>query len=93
MVNQVRASHILVKTEEEAREILDELKKGSNFEKLAQLKSNCPSGRRGGDLGFFGRGMMVSGFEAASFSLDVGEVSEPVKTEFGWHILKVTDKR
>lgn len=93
MFEKVRASHILVKTEKEARAVLTDLKSGSSFEKLAQIKSICPSGRRGGDLGFFTRGMMVGGFEAAAFSLNTNEISEPVNTEFGWHIIKVVDKK
>jgi len=93
MVNQVRAQHILVKTEKEAQNLLEELKKGASFERLAQLHSLCPSGKRGGDLGYFGRGQMVRPFELAAFQLDNGQVSEPVKTEFGWHLVKVIDKK
>lgn len=93
MVSQVHAYHILVKTEAEAQQILAEIKSGASFEKLAQLKSQCPSGRKGGDLGFFGRGQMVKPFESAAFSMKKGEVSQPVKTEFGWHVIKVTETR
>ena len=93
MVSNVRALHILVKTEKEARDILNELKNGANFEKMAQMKSLCPSGKKGGDLGWFGRGMMVREFEKAAFELEKGQMSGPVKTEFGWHIIKVLDKR
>ncbi len=93
MVSQVHGYHILVKTEQEAKQILEELKKGANFERLAQLRSLCPSGKRGGDLGFFGRGQMVRPFEQAAFSLKKGEISQPVKTEFGWHTIKVTEAR
>jgi peptidyl-prolyl cis-trans isomerase C len=93
MVSQVRAFHILVKTETEAQQILSELKGGVRFERLAQLKSQCPSGRKGGDLGFFWRGQMVKPFENTAFALKKGEISEPVRTEFGWHIIKVTEAR
>ena len=93
MVSQVHAFHILAKTEAEAQQILSELKSGIGFEKLAQLKSQCPSGRKGGDLGFFGRGQMIKPFENAAFALKKGEISQPVKTEFGWHIIKVTEAR
>jgi len=93
MVSQVHALHILVKTEQEAKEILSEIKRGSTFERLAQMKSTCPSGKRGGDLGWFGRGSMVRAFELAAFSMKNGEISEPVKTEFGWHVIKVLETK
>ena len=88
---KIRASHILVKTEEEAKKLLEEIKKGADFAKLASEHSMCPSGRDGGDLRFFGRGMMVKPFEDAAFALKKGEVSEPVETQFGWHLIKLTD--
>ncbi len=90
MVNQVKASHILVKTEEKAKEILERINADESFEELAKEHSECPSGKKGGDLGFFGRGMMVRPFELKAFSLSVGEISDPVKTDFGWHIIKRT---
>lgn len=93
MANNIRAYHILVKTEDEAKELLQEIKNGISFEKMAQLKSQCPSGKKGGDLGWFGRGQMVREFEKVAFALEKGELSEPVKTEFGWHIIKLIDKR
>lgn len=91
-INQVRASHLLVKTEAEAKQIREDILSGKeSFETAAEKYSLCPSGARsGGDLGFFGRGMMVPEFETAAFSLPVGEVSEPVKTQFGWHLIVVT---
>ena len=92
MVSQVHALHILVKTEDEAKEILKEIKSGTSFEKLAQLKSTCPSGKKGGDLGWFGRGAMVKEFEDAAFALKKGEVSRPIKTQFGYHLIKLTDR-
>ena len=92
MTTEVRASHILVKTEEEAKNLYDEIKNGASFAKLAEEKSLCPSGQNGGDLGFFGKGMMVKPFEDAAFSLNVGEFSQPVQTQFGWHLIQLTDK-
>jgi len=93
MVTHVHAGHILVKTKEEIDKIVKELKEGYDFRKLAMLKSTCPSGKRGGDLGWFGRGKMVREFELAAFSLKKGEVSDPVKTQFGWHVIKVYDTK
>ena len=90
---KVRASHILVKTEEEANDLLNKLNEGADFGELAQEYSLCPSKRDGGDLRFFGRGMMVKPFEDAAFDLEVGEVSKPVETQFGWHLIKLTDKK
>jgi len=90
MVDRVKASHILVKTEAEAKIVLEKLKAGGNFEKLAMEVSKCPSGRKGGDLGEFGRGMMVRPFELAAFALKPGEMSGIVKTDFGYHIIKRT---
>jgi len=93
MVSQVRASHILVKTEAEAKALLSEIKKGTSFAKLAEAKSLCPSRKRGGDLGFFGRGRMVKEFENAAFALKKGEVSGVVKTQFGYHLIRKTDEK
>lgn len=88
MTNQVHCAHILVKTEAEAKEILEDLQEGVSFSALAQQKSMCPSRKHGGDLGTFGRGQMVKPFEKAAFELEKGQLSPPVKTEFGWHIIK-----
>ncbi|MEM7817622.1 MAG: peptidylprolyl isomerase [Candidatus Aenigmatarchaeota archaeon] len=88
MPDKIQCAHILVKTEQEAKDVLARISKGESFAKLAQEKSLCPSGKRGGDLGFFGRGQMVRPFELAAFALQKGQVSAPVKTEFGWHIIK-----
>ena len=93
MVSQVHAYHILVKSENDAKQILEELKNGASFEKMAQLKSQCPSGKKGGDLGWFGRGKMVREFEKAAFDLEKGKISGPVKTQFGWHIIKTVDNK
>lgn len=89
----VKASHILVPSEDEANTIKTMLDEGEDFAILARQYSKCPSKAMGGDLGYFKRGQMVKAFENAAFSLPVGEVSAPVKTEFGWHLIKVTDKK
>ncbi len=93
MVNEVRASHILVKTESEAKNLVNQIKTGADFGEIAKAHSDCPSARKGGDLGYFGKGMMVKEFENAAFNMKRGQVSEPVKTQFGYHIIKVTDTR
>ena len=93
MVSRIRASHILVEKHSQALRVLDELKKGAGFAQLARRYSQCPSRKRGGDLDFFGRGQMAKEFERAAFALKVGEVSEPVKTEFGYHIIKKTGEK
>jgi len=93
MVSQVHAVHILVKTEEEAKKVLEQLKAGANFGELAMKVSLCPSKRKGGDLGWFGRGMMVKPFEDTTFAMGKGDTSNPVKTEFGWHIIRVLETR
>lgn len=91
---EVRASHILVKTEEKANELFEALAHDGDFAELAQKNSIDPGSKtNGGDLGFFGKGRMVPAFEKAAFGLKEGEVSEPVKSQFGWHIIKVTEKR
>jgi peptidyl-prolyl cis-trans isomerase C len=91
---EVRARHILVPTEEEAKQILAELKKGANFEELAKTKSKDPgAAAQGGDLGYFTKEQMVPEFSEAAFKLEKGQISEPVKSQFGWHIIKVEDKR
>lgn len=90
---EVKASHILVDTEDEAKKIKERLDKGENFEALAKEKSKCPSAPRGGDLGYFGKGRMVPEFEKAAFALKDGEISGPVKTQFGWHIIKITARK
>jgi peptidyl-prolyl cis-trans isomerase C len=92
MTTEIRASHILVKTEQEAKALYDEISNGKSFAEIAEEKSLCPSGQNGGDLGFFGKGMMVKPFEDAAFSLEIGELSQPVETQFGWHLIQVTDK-
>jgi peptidyl-prolyl cis-trans isomerase C len=90
---QVRARHILVDTKEAAEKIIADLKGGAKFEDLAK-QSKDPSGENGGDLGFFGKGQMVPPFEQAAFALEPGKITEtPVQSEFGWHVIKVEEKR
>lgn len=88
-----RASHILVKEEEEAKKIADEIKAGLSFEEAAKKYSTCPSKENGGDLGEFTRGKMVPEFEEAAFKLEENKLSDPVKTQFGYHLIKVQDKK
>lgn len=88
---KIRASHILVETKEQAENLLLDIKNGVAFEDLAKKYSKCPSKRDGGDLRWFGKGMMVKPFEDAAFALKKGEISEPVETQFGWHLIKLTD--
>ena len=92
---EVRASHILVKTEQEAKDIIGQLEKGADFAKLAKEKSVDPSkDRNAGDLGFFSKEQMVKEFAEAAFAMKKGEtVKAPVKTQFGWHVIRVTDRR
>ncbi|UCC58409.1 MAG: peptidylprolyl isomerase [Candidatus Bathyarchaeum sp.] len=88
MPNKVHCAHILVKTEKEVNAILERLKKGEKFSKIAKDISLCPSKKRGGDLGTFGRGQMVKEFEKAAFALEKGQISGIVKTKFGYHIIR-----
>jgi len=90
---QVRARHILVESDEEAEEILKQLNDGADFIELAKEKSTCSSASEGGDLGYFARGQMVKEFEDVAFALDVGEISPVVETQFGYHIIKLLDKK
>ena len=90
---EVRARHILVKTEEEAKDLVSKLRAGGDFNELAKKSSDGPSAHTGGDLGYFSRGQMVKPFEEAAFALEPGQISDPVKSEFGWHVIKVEDKR
>jgi parvulin-like peptidyl-prolyl isomerase len=86
---QIRARHILVETEKEADDIIQELRSGADFAELAEEKSlDTVSGERGGELGFFSKGMMVKEFEDAAFELTVNKISKPIKTDFGWHVIQ-----
>ncbi len=88
MPDKVHCAHILVKTETEAKNIKTRLDKGEKFASIAQSVSLCPSGKKGGDLGTFTRGKMVKEFENVAFKLEKGQTSAPVKTQFGYHIIK-----
>jgi len=90
---EVRARHILVETEEAARAVIEKLDGGADFAELAQQESTGPSAANGGDLGFFSREQMVAPFAEAAFALEPGSVSDPVQTQFGWHVIKVEEKR
>ena len=93
-VREVRASHVLVSSRKEALQIKKDILRGDiTFEDAALRYSQCPSGRRGGDLGYFNRKQMVQSFSDTAFDLKIGEISDPVGTKVGWHIIKTTDKR
>ena len=89
MANKIKCSHILVKKQSEAIAILDKIRQGEKFGKLAkELSIDSGSAKRDGNLGYFSRGKMVKEFETVAFNLEVGKISEPVKTQFGYHIIK-----
>ena len=90
---EMRARHVLLKTEDEAKAVAAEARGGADFAELAKAKSTGPSGPGGGDLGYFTADKMVPEFSAAAAALEVGAVSDPVKTQFGWHVIKLEDKR
>ena len=93
MPSKLHVLHILVKDEKEAFSLLYDINHGKDFGDVAKEKSLCPSGKKGGDLGWFGKGMMVKEFETAAFGMKIGEVSKPVKTQFGWHLIKVVESK
>ena len=93
MTTFVKASHLLVKTEEEALKLKEEIEAGKEFAQAAMEVSLCPSGQNGGDLGYFTKGQMVKEFEDAAFSMEIGEVSAPIRTQFGYHLIYLTDKK
>jgi peptidyl-prolyl cis-trans isomerase C len=90
---EVHARHILVETEDQAKKVEADLKKGADFAELAKKESKDPGASDGGDLGFFTKDQMVPEFSAAAFALEPGKISDPVKTQFGWHVIKVEEKR
>src|SRR5580692_7533883 len=90
---EVHARHILVESEDEAKAVKAELDKGADFAELAKKKSKDPGASDGGDLGFFTKDQMVPEFSAVAFALEPGKISDPVKSQFGWHIIKVEEKR
>ncbi|MHA1729199.1 MAG: peptidylprolyl isomerase [Promethearchaeota archaeon] len=87
---KMRASHILTEKHKIILQVMNMIKNGEDFRKLAHEFSTCPSKKKGGDLGWFTRGKMVPQFENAVLTLKIGEISEPVKTQFGWHLIKRT---
>ncbi|MBN19936.1 MAG: peptidylprolyl isomerase [Bdellovibrionaceae bacterium] len=87
-MDRVNAQHILVKTQHEAEDLLKKIEEGASFEQLASDFSSCPSGKQGGNLGSFGKGQMVPEFETAAFGLEIGQISGPVQTQFGYHLIK-----
>ena len=89
-MDTIAAQHILVENKHEAEDILKKLEEGQTFAEMAQKFSKCPSGKTGGDLGEFSKGRMVPSFEEAAFALDVDQVSAPVQTQFGYHLIKRT---
>ena len=89
MSNKIKCSHILVKKQSESLEILEKIKNGEKFGKMAKaFSTDTGSGKKEGSLGYFTKGMMVKPFEEAAFKLEIGEISEPIKSEFGYHIIK-----
>jgi peptidyl-prolyl cis-trans isomerase C len=90
---EVHARHILVETEDQAKKVEEQLKKGADFAELAKKESKDPGASDGGDLGFFTKDQMVPEFSTAAFALEPGKISDPVKTQFGWHVIKVEEKR
>jgi len=90
---EVHARHILVESEDEAKAVKEELNKGADFAELAKKKSKDPGASDGGDLGFFTKDQMVPEFSTVAFALEPGNVSDPVKSQFGWHVIKVEEKR
>ena len=92
-MTQVRASHILVDDIDQAEDLKSQIDGGASFDTLARQHSSCPSKAEGGDLGWFGKGQMVKPFEDAAFGLPLGKVSAPVKTQFGYHLIKVTGQK
>jgi len=93
MAKEVRASHILVESERKARDIIDKIKSGKKFEDMAKKHSSCPSKSKGGDLGYFKKGQMAAEFEKAAFNAKKGDLVGPVKTKYGYHVIKIADMR
>ena len=89
---KAKARHILVKTEEECKDIKKKIEGGSDFTEIAKQYSQCPSGRQGGDLGEFTNGQMVKEFDEVVFKEEIGKVHGPVKTQFGYHLIEITNR-
>jgi len=88
MGNKIKCSHILVEKQSQALQLLEDIKKGKKFGAIAREVSTCPSRKKNGDLGYFTKGKNVKEFDEVAFKLQIGEVSEPVKTKFGYHLIK-----
>ena len=88
MSNKIKCAHILVEKQSQALQLLEDIKSGKKFGAVAKEISTCPSSKKEGDLGYFTKGMMVKEFEDVAFKLEVGQVSDPVKTQFGYHLIK-----
>jgi peptidyl-prolyl cis-trans isomerase C len=93
MVKEVHAAHILCKNDKKAKEVMEKLGAGQSFAEMARKYSQCPSSKSGGDLGWFSKGSMVPEFEKAAFEGEKGKILGPVKTQFGYHLIKVLDKK
>lgn len=92
IMNRATARHILVDTQEKCEEIKTQIESGSDFAELAKEHSKCPSGQQGGDLGEFSPGQMVKEFDQVVFSEEIGKVHGPVKTQFGFHLIEITNR-
>lgn len=92
IVARAKARHILVDSENECQQLKEDIENGGDFAAVAAEKSNCPSGKSGGDLGEFGPGQMVKEFDDVVFSAEVGKVQGPVKTQFGYHLIEITER-
>jgi len=88
MSNKIKCAHILVEKQSQALQLLEDIKSGKKFGTVAKEISTCPSAKKEGDLGYFTKGMMVKEFEDVAFKLEIGQVSDPVKTQFGYHLIK-----
>jgi peptidyl-prolyl cis-trans isomerase C len=93
MTREVHAAHILCKTEKKALEVKELLAAGQSFAEMARKYSQCPSGKSGGDLGWFGKGRMVPEFEKAAFEGEKGKIIGPVRSQFGYHLIRVLDRK
>ena len=93
MANKVHACHILVASEQEANVLKFDLQRGADFGEVAKEKSICPSAKKGGDLGWFGRGQMVKEFEHSAFNAEVGKIVGPIRTQIGWHLIKIVEQK
>ncbi|MGD0818039.1 MAG: peptidylprolyl isomerase [Methanomassiliicoccales archaeon] len=93
MVTEVHAAHILVKTEAHCKDLLTQIKAGKKFSEVAMKNSECPSGKKGGDLGWFTRGKMVREFENPAFAGKKGDIVGPFKSQFGWHLMWIMDQK